>query len=59
MADIKSKKSKIIFDRASDSALIGMNVANESRAMLESGFTLAFQPVLGYWGFGILIPTSP
>ena len=36
MAAIRSKKSKMIFVRASDTTLIGMNVAKASRAFLES-----------------------
>lgn len=39
MAAIRSKKSKMILVRASESTLIGMNVANASRAMFESGHT--------------------
>lgn len=36
MAESRSKKSKMILVRASESILMGMNVANESRAILES-----------------------
>ena len=36
MAAMRSKKSKIILVRASEAMLIGMNVANASRAVFES-----------------------
>lgn len=46
MAANRSKKSKMIFVRASESTLMGIKVANASRAMFESeGEGMCVRPV--------------
>ena len=47
MADMRSKKSKMICDRAGLSTLRGMKVRNESKAQFES--SSQSQPGRGRW----------